>query len=156
MANPICLSPLKFYDDIAKQSHRKTYAHGHISPLLTKIYKLPSFQFIIPDFLYNAGGALSSAILYDAKTDAAVGSNRSTALINGGFSISTHEGFKLAQYKSNGNIFTDVSEGLYYLKLASANDTWCYYSVFYVKISCCIPVFYFNEVLCYICKTKYF
>lgn len=136
MANPVCLSPLKFYDDIAKQSHRKTYAHGHISPLLTKIHWLPPFQFIIPSWLYTAGGTISVVYLYDAKTDKKIGGNRIAEFNNTGFGIYTYLGYTLCINKSSAEIFTDVPEGLYYLKLASANDTWAYYS----------EVFCFTEV----------
>lgn len=49
MANPICLSPLKFYDDIMKQNHRKSYTYNHISPLIMPFNTLLPFQFIIPN-----------------------------------------------------------------------------------------------------------
>jgi len=252
MANPVCLSPLKFYDDIAKQSHRKSYAHGHISPLFTKIHRLPPFQFIIPSYLShinNAGGnvdnpqytstsgvnacleelyingfqtgyhfsyftwngsvativikdsndnvilfvngrsatigevfkytqngvtlyaiftssthnispqnssiledALSlnknpkisdyidtdslSAYLYDAKTDSLISSNVISSLVNNGFMLNAYKGYKVASYNSNKAIFTNLSEGLYYIKIASDNDIWAYYS----------EVFCFTEV----------
>lgn len=266
MPNPVCISPLKFYDDVAKQSHRKSYAYGHISPLLTKIHRLPPFQFILPAFLSNAVGTtnfisglpqsfssgtsgylrrnwnfslalvrqqleffglfnvfmeitasaartqdngalycnsstnkrnisfheengvlttglmqivitqedydyaiehnyenlpffwqwtgggeitfsvvrayyntapgISNAFLYDAKTDEIVGGNRTSELISNGFSINTYQGYKIAKYNSNSVIFSDVPEGLYYLKIASANELWHYYS----------EVFCFTEV----------
>lgn len=49
MANPICLSPLKFYDDIKKQNHRKNYAFGHVSPLIMPFNTLLPFQYVIPN-----------------------------------------------------------------------------------------------------------
>lgn len=49
MANPICLSPLKFYDSLAKQSHRKSYAYNHITPVITKTGWIPPFQFVMPN-----------------------------------------------------------------------------------------------------------
>lgn len=51
MTIPICLSPLKFYDKLSKQSHRKSYAFGQVSPLLVKLHSLPSFQFVLPNSL---------------------------------------------------------------------------------------------------------
>lgn len=48
MADLICFSPLRFYDDVNKQNHRKSYAYNNISPILTKLHTIPSFQFIIP------------------------------------------------------------------------------------------------------------
>lgn len=55
MPNPVCISPLKFYDSPAKQNHRKSYAHEHISPLITKAGWVPPFQFIIPNRAYANG-----------------------------------------------------------------------------------------------------
>lgn len=49
MANPICLSPLKFYDSLDKQEFRKTYAYGHVSPLIMPFNTLLPFQFLLPD-----------------------------------------------------------------------------------------------------------
>lgn len=46
MANSICLSPLKFYDNLEKQNHRKSYAYGHISPLIMPFNTLYPFQFV--------------------------------------------------------------------------------------------------------------
>lgn len=69
MPNPVCISPLKFYDSLAKQSHRKSYAYGHISPLITKAGWIPPFQFVIPNQLYADGGDIAEAILYNAKTE---------------------------------------------------------------------------------------
>lgn len=128
MSNPVCLSPLKFYDDIAKQSHRKSYAHGHISPLFAKTHWLPSFQFVIPTWLYDAGGDAVSVFVFDAKTDERLENNRLSDLIAAGFSISTVNGFKVATFKSTNRVFNDISEGWYYISIASANEQWIYYS----------------------------
>lgn len=127
MANPVCLSPLKFYDDVAKQSHRKSYANGHISPLFTKLHWLPAFQFIIPNYLFRN---LTQVYLYNAKTDKVIGGNRKNDLNNAGFSIITEGGYKIATFMPHPDypVFTDVGEGLYYLKLASSNEIWVYYS----------------------------
>ena len=72
MANPICLSPLKFYDSLAKQSHRKSYAYNHITPIITKKQWIPSFQFVIPKQLYANGGELAEFKIFNAKTNAFV------------------------------------------------------------------------------------
>lgn len=45
MANPICLSPLRFYEDISSQAFRKSYAYNHIVPLVLPTGHIPSFQF---------------------------------------------------------------------------------------------------------------
>ena len=72
MPNPVCISPLKFYDSLAKQSHRKSYAYGHISPLITKTGWVPAFQFIIPTQLYEDSTGVFSVHICDAKTNESV------------------------------------------------------------------------------------
>lgn len=153
MPNPVCISPLKFYDSIAKQNHRKSYAHGHISPLIAKLYWIPSFQFVIPTQLYVSGGALSEALLIDAKTDAEV-ANLSKLFTNvAGFSVITVDNYKVATFISN-KAYADYlkntsTEGLYYLKLSSENEgLWTYYSevfCFTNIIKDCLELEYWNE-----------
>ena len=97
MANPICLSPLKFYDSVAKQSHRKSYAYNHITPLITKTGWIPPFQFVIPvrDYI-NGGSQIAEVILYAAKTERAI-SNISVSNIV----VETIENFKVCYFKGN-------------------------------------------------------
>lgn len=153
MPNPVCISPLKFYDSPAKQNHRKSYAHGHISPLITKLYWIPSFQFVIPTQLYAGGGALSEVLLIDAKTDTEV-TNLSWLFTNiAGFSITTIDNYKVATFISNKNYaayLKNVStEGIYYLKLASGNGgLWTYYSEVFCFTNVtkdCLELEYWNE-----------
>jgi hypothetical protein len=150
MANPICLSPLKFYDGIAKQRHRKTYAYGQISPLVVKQHTLPPFQFVIPNELFNAGSQLSTVILYDAKTDKpALPNNLAQILIETGFTIKEKNGYKIAVYPAKLPIHTIEQEGFYYLKLASSNnEAWKYYSevfCFASNTDSYIEIEYWNE-----------
>lgn len=153
MSNPVCISPLKFYDSPAKQNHRKSYAHGHISPLITKLYWIPSFQFVIPTQLYADGGALSEALLIDAKTDTEV-TNLSWLFTNvAGFSVITADNYKVATFISNktyADYLKNVStEGIYYLKLASGNGgLWTYYSEVFCFTNVtkdCLELEYWNE-----------
>ena len=60
MANPVCLSPLKIYDDVAKQNHRKSYAYVEIHPLISRKHTVPPFQFVVPSG-YNS---LQKASIY--------------------------------------------------------------------------------------------
>lgn len=207
MSNPVCISPLKFYDSPAKQNHRKSYAHGHISPLITKIGWLPPFQFVIPTFLYNAVynrsisyyasgsinifstplpigseivsfgeginaaaldidntgqnydiiqasqlpfttgkvyvgihayqagtpqktmivGGITEFKLFDAKNDTLAYEIPLSYIAN--FDIFTVNGYKVLSHSGRNKLeINGLSEGLYYLKLASTNDTWAYYS----------------------------
>ena len=149
MANPVCLSPLKFYDDVAKQSHRKSYAYGHISPLLIKLHTLPPFQFVIPTNLYTAGGGLSRATLYDAKTGQIVINNMASTLLETGFRIEDFSGNKVAVYPGLLPSFIIEREGLYYLELVSGNGgVWHYYSEvfsFASEIHDCLELEYWNK-----------
>lgn len=126
MANPVCLSPLKFYDDTSKQNHCKSYAYNHISPLVSPIQFIPSFQFVIPDSIYQ-GNALRYAYLRNAKTHEAVTGNIAQELIETGFSVQTFEGYKVAIYFGLLPIQFD-REGEFYLDLASLNNNWRYFS----------------------------
>lgn len=48
MANPVCLSPLKFYDALEKQERYKSYAYGHVSPVIMPFNTIYPFQFVLP------------------------------------------------------------------------------------------------------------
>lgn len=148
MANPVCLSPLKFYDSVAKQCHRKSYAHGHIAPLITKLQFIPPFQFVIPEVLYTAGSNLGSAYLVDVQTDQRVSANLATKLIETGFKIIDCEGYKVAIYPGHLPIQLE-KEGQFYLELISSQGlVWKYYSeVFCLTNSTynCLEIEYWNE-----------
>ena len=149
MSNPVCISPLKFYDDFMKQSHRKSYAHGHISPLIMKLYRFSPFQFVIPTDLYNVEPTLYYAYLHDAKTDEIVSTNLAQQFIEAGFSISNVDEYKVALY--NGILPVQgvwKREGLFYLELSSENRAWRYYSeVFCItnNIDDCLEIEYWNS-----------
>lgn len=153
MANPVCLSPLKFYDKIAKQSHRKSYAYGNISPLITKLNRIPPFQFVIPKQLYIDGGNTSIFTLYDAKTDEPIQDAISQDYVQAedNFKIIDVEEYKVFMHLGYGviNAINIPTEGFYYLKLASGNsEVWAYYSevfCFTDKTDDCIEIEYWNE-----------
>lgn len=69
MANPICLSPLKFYDDFHKQNRYRSFAYGHVAPLITNPNVVTPFCFCIGpkerDELYE----IHEMTLYDANTN---------------------------------------------------------------------------------------
>lgn len=131
MANPICLSPLKFYDNISKQNHRKSYAFGNISPLLVKSNTIPPFQFVV-------SSSVSSIIfiyLYDAKTDKRFIDTNLASAFNG-IMISTVNNFgsiyKILKYNGNFSIPEIKYEGMYYLSI-TLNSGETYYS----EVFCC-------------------
>lgn len=113
MANPVCISPLKFYDDISKQCHRKSFAYNHISPLITPIHHIPPFQFV----LGKNPITLHSVYAVNAKTGAVLGpTNQKTKLESTGFSIQSLGGYYVAIYSDwmPANVFNH--EGEYYLE----------------------------------------
>lgn len=143
MSNPVCISPLKFYDSLAKQSHRKSYAYGHISPLITKTGWIPAFQFIIPTQLYNNAPGISEFEMYEAKSDTYV-----TDIPFDSSMIRTIDGYKVFTY-TGGHPLTLEPEGLYYLKITSSEDgLWTYYSEVFCFTNVtkdCIELEYWNE-----------
>ena len=86
MSNPVCISPLKFYDSPAKQNHRKSYAYNHITPIITKTGWIPPFQLVIPEWLYGLGNRMTLARIFDAKTGRTVIGNLNSALRDSGYS----------------------------------------------------------------------
>ena len=152
MANPVCLSPLKFYDSSEKQCYHKTYAFGHISPLIVKMQSLPPFQFVIPNDLYDSGGELGFAFLVDINTGEYASENLVDKLYETGFVIEEYEGYKVAIYPGNLPIQIE-KEGRYYLHLSSIhgswnNSNWVYYSevfCFTNSVNDCLEIEYWNE-----------
>lgn len=154
MANPICLSPLKFYDSLAKQSHRKSYAYNHITPIITKTGWIPPFQFVIPtrDYANSGGTAYYYFSVYDAKNNNRLvyqynnpgkeyfEKNITISIIDGSI-VFMHFGKTLFPYLQR--------EGLYYIKIESRNDgIWTYYSevfCFTNVTSDCLELEYWNE-----------
>lgn len=141
MAQPICLSPLRFYDSLDKQSHRRSYAYNHIYPLIVQLHTLPSFQFTVP----SGDNYLAYALLIDANTNEVV-HNLLTELYEGQFTITNYDGIHVASF--NGHMAIQFNtEGNYYIRLGHAN-VWDYYSeVFSLtsSIDNCIELEYWNE-----------
>lgn len=142
MANPICISPLKFYDDFAKQNHRKTYAFEHISPVITPLHFIPPFQFVLP-----SDQSLSSAYLRSVSNDTRVSGNISASLIESGFSVHTVKSYSVAVYNSSLPIVDLVYEGNYYLELNFSGNITYYSEVFCATNSTndCLEIEYWNS-----------
>lgn len=144
MGNPICLSPLKFYDSLAKQSHRKSYAYNNIIPLVTKVGWIPPFQFVIPAHLYNNASDVSEFKLYDAKSNVYITDISS----NASSFIRTIDEYKVFTY-TGGRLESIIPEGFYYLKISSNNGgLWTYYSEVFCFTNVtkdCIEIEYWNE-----------
>lgn len=145
MANPICLSPLKFYDSLDKQEFRKSYAYGHISPLITKANTISPFQFVIPS--YYPLRQLNTAYICDIHGNH-VTENIATTLINAGFSVKTIEGYNIAIFPEIFPIPELKYEGQYYLELNSTGGIWKFYSEVFCytnNLDNCLEIEYWNK-----------
>lgn len=123
MAGPICLSPLRFYDNLSKQNHRKSYAYGHISPLIMPFNTLDPFQFV----LINNTDQIIDAYLIDAKTDERITGNILKQLEEAGFTHKNIGGLRLVTFPGIFPLLDIKYEGEYYLLLQS-NIGYDYYS----------------------------
>lgn len=114
MSNPLCLSPLKFYDSVEKQERFKVYAFGHISPVITPSNVIPPFQVVIPGI-----SALNEAKLVALDNNAVID-------VTDNIQSSMFMQDNVLQYIGNFSINPVKFEGLYYLELTV--DTIKYYS----------------------------
>lgn len=123
------ISPLPFYDDIALQNHRKSYAFGQVFPLITyKNYLLP-FQFIID--VPAVGVNTLVLTLYDFNTDTGV--DLTGEFTDAGLIGKDVNGYSFIEYPALFPLAKTLQEGLYYIGIV-INGTYHYYSeVFCVK-----------------------
>jgi hypothetical protein len=122
MSNPVCISPLKFYDSLAKQSHRKSYAYGHISPLITKTGWIPPFQFVIPTQDYINGGGLVKAVLCNAKNDSEMFDLSQLFLRTGDFSIRDIDNYKTVIFTGGKKSADYIIEGVNSYEQGTVSD----------------------------------
>lgn len=113
MSNPVCISPLKFYDSPAKQNHRKSYAYGHISPLITKTGWIPPFQFVIPVQQYKDSGGFNQPVTHRLSEYSNIGILK----IDGG--INQYSNFRYSDYIE---IDTDIYDKLSYTNVYPNTD----------------------------------
>lgn len=123
MANPVCLSPLKFYDSLKKQERYKSYAYGHISPVVMPFNILYPFQFV----LNRKDDSIIDAFICDAKTNSVIGNNILPSLIEDGLTHIDTNGFRVVVSPGIFPLQSIKYEGYYYLELHS-NEGLVYYS----------------------------
>lgn len=137
MSNVTCLSPLRFYDSIAKQNHRKSYAFGHVSPLITRANSIAPFQIVLPE---KANYSLVDARIYDANTDEIWerhSSNIAQDLIQRGFIFRNIDGYTVAQFPGIYPFSAVTFEGEFYLALRFRKENTSIYTWLYSEIFCC-------------------
>lgn len=122
------ISPLAFYDDIALQNHRKSYAFGQVFPLITyKNYLLP-FQFVLP----GAGSIGTTRLVSYSEPSKFIDVRQN--LIDAGMLVKKVGAYYVAEYPALMPLPTVLSEGFYYLSIKIGTTTY-YSEVFCVKNS---------------------
>lgn len=146
MANPVCLSPLKFYDALEKQERYKSYAYGHVSPLVMKLNILDSFQFIVPD-IAGEQDQIIGAYIFNAKTNKEpLHINYINKLIENGLTHSRLHNYTIVTYPGILPLLDIRFEGEYYLKLKTNIGVDYYSEVFCFTNNTgdCIEIEYWN------------
>lgn len=123
MVNPVCLSPLKFYDALEKQERYKSYAYGHISPVVMPFNIIYPFQFVLN---YNEDSIID-AYIYDAATNKPVTGNIFKAFAEDGLTYVDVEDYRVVMFPGIFPVLDIKFEGEYYLLLES-NEGDSYYS----------------------------
>lgn len=139
MANPICISPLKFYDDFHKQNRYRSFAYGRVAPLITNPNVVSPFQLIV-------SGNVSEVYVRNANTNKRVTSNVVEKFKDAGLRNVTKDN------KYNILLFLGIFplsgvidyEGQYWLEIHSGE--WYYSEVFCFdnNIDDCLKVEYWN------------
>lgn len=146
MANPICLSPLKFYDSLNKQERYKSYAYGHISPLIMPLGSLLPFQFMLEyDEVYQERDMIIDADLCDASTNSVV-QDIMPQLRDAGLTYVDKGPYRISIFPGVLALTGIRLEGEYYLKLYT-NVGLEYYSeifCFTSSLDDCLEIEYWN------------
>lgn len=85
------ISPLPFYDNIALQNHRKSYAFGQVYPLITYRNMLLPFQVVL-----SGGSSIGWIRIYNFNTGSYT--DISTSIKEAGLILKSYTGFKVLKY----------------------------------------------------------
>ena len=138
MANPICISPLKFYDDFHKQNRYRSFAYGHVAPLITNPNVVSPFQLIV-------SGNVSEVYVRNANTNKRVTSNVVEKFKDAGLRNVSKNGYKVLLFLGIFPLSGVIDyEGQYWLEIHSGG--WYYSEVvcFDNNIDDCLKVEYWN------------
>ena len=138
MANPICISPLKFYDDFHKQNRYRSFAYGHVAPLITNPNVVSPFQLIV-------SGDVSEIYVRDANTNKKVTSNVVERFKEAGLRNVTSSGYNVLLFLGIFPLSGVIDyEGQYWLEIHSGE--WYYSEVFCFdnNIDDCLKIEYWN------------
>lgn len=138
MANPICISPLKFYDDFHKQNRYRSFAYGHIAPLITNPNVVSPFQLIV-------SGNVSEVYVRSASTNNRVTSNVVERFKDAGLRNVSKNDYNILLFLGIFPLSGVIDyEGQYWLEIHSGE--WYYSEVFCFdnNIDDCLKVEYWN------------
>lgn len=138
MANPICISPLKFYDNFHKQNRYRSFAYGHVAPLITNPNVVSPFQLIV-------SGSVSEVYVRNANTNKRVTGNVVERFKDAGLRNVSKNGYKVLLFLGIFPLSGVIDyEGQYWLEIHSGG--WYYSEVFCFdnNIDDCLKVEYWN------------
>ena len=138
MANPICISPLKFYDDFHKQNRYRSFAYGHVAPLITNPNVVSPFQLIV-------SGDVSEVYVRSADTNKRVTGNVVERFKDAGLRNVLKNGYNILLFLGIFPLSGVIDyEGQYWLEIHSGR--WYYSEVFCFdnNIDDCLKVEYWN------------
>lgn len=138
MANPICISPLKFYDDFHKQNRYRSFAYGHVAPLITNPNVVSPFQLIV-------SGNVSEVYVRSASTNNRVTDNVVERFKDAGLRNVSKNGYNILLFLGIVPLSGVIDyEGQYWLEIHSGG--WYYSEVFCFdnNIDDCLKVEYWN------------
>lgn len=138
MANPICISPLKFYDNFHKQNRYRSFAYGHIAPLITNPNVVSPFQLIV-------SGNVSEVYVRSASTNNRVTDNVVERFKDAGLRNVSKNGYNILLFLGIVPLSGVIDyEGQYWLEIHSGG--WYYSEVFCFdnNIDDCLKIEYWN------------
>lgn len=122
MANPVCLSPLKFYDDYRKQNRYKSFAYGHVAPLITVCNTISPFQLLV-------SGKASEVYVRSANTNERITDNVLARFKSAGLEDVEVDGYKVLLFRGIFPLEDILAfEGRYWLEIKAGD--WYYSEVF--------------------------
>lgn len=138
MANPICISPLKFYDDFHKQNRYRSFAYGHVAPLITNPNIISPFQLLV-------SGNVSEVYIRNANTNKRVTGNVVEKFKDAGLRNVLKNSYNVLLFLGIFPLSGIIDyEGQYWLEIHSGE--WYYSEVFCFdnNIDDCLKVEYWN------------
>lgn len=138
MSNPVCLSPLKFYDNFHKQNRFKNFAYGNVSPLITSPNIVSPFQLVVSD-------NVTELYIRDASTNKRITKNVVERFKEAGLKNITKNGYNVLIFLGIFPLSGVIDyEGQYWLEIHSGE--WYYSEVFCFdnNIDDCLKIEYWN------------